>query len=353
VLDWLTRHPTPEVLAEVVKMWARERPDGAGEQRFRQVVERISGTGWQQALLDGLAAASFSARGSALEVLRGRLGEAELRRRILAIRPQSEAMVALQLFLRRFNYLPPDSEAFLTIVMHATHRRELIDDAARLYRRWAQDHGYRFRLRDVHLLSRLARDPLRQDLARTQLVLEVGQAVNARQHVNRATRPAGGAGTGTENFWERLEDLSVADLWRLYLLNEMLSRPRIQMALRRMARLDRDDTRRAWGGLVFYENGQAEAKLYPGGENPAAPWRYVPNPDCLVDERDSLCRFHAHFGRVDNVTRAGPTADELQQAREHRYTALVLTSLDPEHFCAHYYNAEGSVVSLGIFPYRP
>ncbi|MGC9455123.1 MAG: hypothetical protein ACP5HU_09700 [Phycisphaerae bacterium] len=352
VLDWLTRHPTPDVLGEVVKMWAREPADGAGEQRFRQVVERISGRNWRDALLGALAARDFSARGSALEVLRARLDEQSFRSLILSQNPTSEAVEAMQLFLRRFDYLPQDRESLLTVATHAVRRRGEVEAASRLYRKWQQEHGYSFDLKDVHLLCELARDPLRSDLARTQLVLEVGRSINSREHVSYTGRRGSSADEYEDNFWMQAEKLGVDDLWRLHLLSEMLSRPRIRLALRRMSQLDRTDQLRAWGGLVFYENGQAEAKLYPGDENPAAPWRYVASPEMLTDARDSLCRFHAHFDRVDNASRAGPDSEELRQARQGGYDALVLTSLDEERFCAHYYTADGTVVSLGIFRYE-
>lgn len=351
ILDWLTRHPTPEVLGEVVKMWAREPADGSGEQRFRQVVERISGRHWRDALMASLSARDFSARGSALEVLRARVDEPTLRRLILSANPGSGAVAALQTFIRRFDYLPDERESLLTIATHTAHRSDRIDAASRLYRQWAQQHDYSFQLRDFHLLCELSRDPLRSDLARTQLVLEVGRSVNSREHISYTGRRGGSGDQYADNFWVQADNLSIPDLWRLHLLSEMLSRPRIRLALRRMARLDRTDQLRAWGGLVFYENGQAEAKLYPGGENPATPWRYVPSPEMLADARDSLSRFHAHFDRVDNAGRAGPDSMELRQAKEDNYDALVLTSLDEDHFCAHYYNAEGRVVSLGIFRY--
>ncbi|MFP3937899.1 MAG: hypothetical protein ACLFVW_06120 [Phycisphaerae bacterium] len=351
ILDWLTRHPTPEVLSEVVKIWAREPADGEGERRFRQVVERITGKNWRDALLGALGARDFSARGSAFEVMRARMDKQALSRLILSLQPNSDAVRALQIFLRRFEYLPEDRESLLTVATHAARRTDRIEAAARLCRQWRREHDYRFRLRDFHLLSELSRDPLRGDLPRTQLVLEVGRGINSREHISYTGRRSDPDDEYADNFWVQADSISVADLWRLHLLNEMFYRPRIRLALRRMARLDRTDQLRAWGGLVFYENGQAEAKLYPGKESPATPWRFVPSEEMLTDARDSLCRFHAHFDQVENRARVGPDSEELRQARKDKYDALVLTSLDKERFCAHYYTAEGRVVSLGTFRY--
>ena len=107
------------------------------------------------------------------------------------------------------------------------------------------------------------------------------------------------------------------------------------------------------GGLVFYENGQAEAKLYApdrsAGENDMA---YVPTKRLIGDGRDSICRFVAHFEKVSNISLAGPTRNELLEARSQDYYALVLTSTSERRFSAHYYNPRGQVVSLGLLPFR-
>ena len=68
---------------------------------------------------------------------------------------------------------------------------------------------------------------------------------------------------------------------------------------------------------------------------------------------DALCRFHCHFEKVGNVKRAGPTAEELRQAKEDNVYALVLTSISKDVFCAHYYSPNGVVVSMGMLPFRP
>ncbi len=352
VTAWLASHPAPEVLAEVVKLWSESSPDSDREGQFRELVELITGEHWREALLYALAARGFTARGSAWEVLRNREDEQTLRSLISSMETGSEAIEAMRLFLERFDYLPEDREALLTIVTHTVRRRDLVDGAARLQRRWALEYGYEFRLRDFHLMSRLAGDPLRSDISRTHLVLEIGQAVNRRRHAIPDDEEGGSDDEFADSFWMRLDSLDMADLWRLHLLDEMLSRPRVRIALRQMARLDREDIGRAWGGLVVYKSGQAEAILYPG-ERDAAEWRYVPGDDLLADQRDSLCLFHAHFSRVENIDLARPRPEQLREAGHRQYDALLLTSIDEDHFSAHYYNAEGTVVSLGIFSYGP
>ena len=351
-LEWLGRHPEPEALAEVIKLWAQERsPDGPNDDRFRQIVQRMSGKPWDDALLEGLNRPEFFARGSAMEILSRRLSESTLRPRISALPARTEAVSTLQAFLEKFDYMPVNGTEFLASVLIYKTQEGLLDDAAKLNSKWRADYGYKFNIRDFHLLSRMAGDPLRTDLRRTQLILELAQAFVKREHPPYRRR-TGGLQPQRDNFQKQAENLSMSDLWNLYLLDVMLSRPRMQIALRVMAERDREDRASAWGGLVFYKNGQAEPKLYPpsteAGENDLV---YVPSALAVRHGRDALCRFYAHFDQADNVARAGPGAEELRDAAMNNYYALVLTSINENTFCAHYCNPEGTVVSLGAFAF--
>jgi hypothetical protein len=354
VLEWMTRHPSPEVLSELVKLWAQEKsttsPD---EPRYRQVVEALSGKKWEQAVLNGLNSEAFTSRGSALEVLAARMTPQKLRQSVLALHPLTDAVIAMQVFLSRFDYLPTNRDALLGCVWLNKTKHPLVDDAARLASDWQQDYGYSFEIWDFHLLSRLARDPLRRNFRKTQLILELAQSLLKRPHAARAIPRAVGPYDFSDRFSKHVDSLSMADLWRLMLLNEMLSRPRVQAALKIMAEGDRNDTRSAWGGLIFYESGQAEARLYPPSyASGASDMLYVPTEEAVRDGRDALCRFHGHFEALDNAARSGPTTEELQDARQGAYPGLVITSLSKDSFCAHYYNPQGIVISLGKFPFR-
>ncbi|MFB3894381.1 MAG: hypothetical protein ACE15C_20445 [Phycisphaerae bacterium] len=361
VLEWLTKHPTPAVLAEVVKLWAQESSvSGPNEPRFRQIVERIAGKPWNDALLDGLNTPGFTATSAAVSVLARRSQPTALRQLLLGLTPRTEDMTAIQTFLVKFDYLPTTDVEYTAIAQIYRTQRDTIDDAARLAGTWRDDFGYHFNARDFHLLSRLARDPLRTGLRRAQLIAELGQAFNARSHLHYKT-PAGLPAI-EDRFWLRADALSMADLWNLYLLSDLLSRPRTEMAVRILAEGDRKDTRHAWGGLVFYKAGQAEATQYwPDPQEPPDDLTYAPGAkyrwgtgerDFYADQRDSLCRFICHFEKAENGDRAGPTAAELRDARENNYNGVIFTSIDANQFCAHYYNPDGTVISLGVFPLR-
>ncbi len=350
ILQWLSRHAQPEVLAQVVKLWAQEpSTTTANEPRYRQIVEQIAGRPWDEALIAGVNTERFFARGSAMEVLTARLDPRVLRERLMRLTPGTVAIAALQEFIRRFDYLPANGTEFLAAAAIFATRRDTLPRAADLSRQWQDMFGYRFNVRDLHLIGRLARDPLRKPMARAELIVQLTRRLGARRHLDRRPRAGDPPGSHLDGFAEQIEQLTMADLWNLALLEEMLSRDRVQLALRIMADNDRQDTTTAHGGLVFYEGGKAEAKLFEPGAT-GDDTRYVPAPALIEAGRDALCRFHGHFEKPDNVARAGPDGRELTEARKSNSYGLVLTSLSEDTFTAHYYNPRGVVVSLGVYP---
>ncbi len=354
LIQWLTRHPSPEVLTEIVKLWAEEpSTTGLNEPRFRYIVERITGRSWDEALLDGIGSEGSFARGRALEILVHRIPRDSLKQRILSVKPKTQAVTALQSFVETFDYLPATRAEFAAVVTVFKTRLEMMSDAARLAREWGIDYGYRFNVRDFHLLSRLGRDPLRNILRRAQLILELSRSIATRRHVRYSTRSSGRGRVLTDAFGMQAEVLSVSDMWNLYLLNEMLARPRMQLALKIIANRVRSSPDNARNGLVFYQHGQPEAILYPAGESgDEEVYSNSASSQLVRDSRDALCRFHANFKKTSNVAMVGPSAEELRNAKEGNYYGLTLTSVSKYEFCAHYYNPKGLVVSLGKFPFR-
>jgi hypothetical protein len=344
LLDWFDRHGDPAILAEVLRAWAAEpATQGPMEDRFRLLVRKIAKKDWDQAVLATLDMAEFSARGSAIEILAKRVPPAQLRVRVMAVPPKSDAMIALQTCINSFDYFPTAGGELLSGVYLYKSRREGFAQAARINSAWRDAYGYKFNIRDFHLLRNLAGDAAHSQVTRAQLVADLTRQIDSRQHFH-----IGGSQPAT--FAKLADTLTVADIWNVYLVNQMLGRQRVREAIGVMADNDRADQAAAWGGLVFYEGGQAEAMLYEadhsGGENDLV---YTARADCKAASRDSLCRFIGHFEKLNNALRAGPTADELRDAKDNNYYCLVLTTLNETTFAAHYCNPAGTVVSLGNF----
>lgn len=353
IMAYLGSNAPPQMLSSLVRSWAKEKAaTGPNEESCRKAVERISQKPWDQTLLGELNSKTFDAKGEAIQILRARLGLQTLRQKLLGLHAETEEMEAIQAFAEQFDYLPTKREQLITTTLIYRARKNMLQDAAGLSLDWTKSYGYAFNIRDFHLLSRLSRDPLRNNLKRTQIVLDIGQNLKTRKHIQHNVTATGGADY-KENFWLQVDKLAMADLWNLYLINEMLSRPRVQKSLRLMANGDLADTKSAWGGLVFYLNGQAEANLYPSDtQSGADDLIYQPSKRLILDGRDSLCRFIGHFEQKENAHRAGPTAMELADANVFDYYGLILTRVDENSFCAHYYTPNGLVVSLGKYSLR-
>ncbi len=353
LLDWLEIYGSRQMLARVVKLWSSKPPDGPNELRYRQVVGRIGGKPWDEVLFEAMGWSQFYARGSAQVILASRLSPAEYRARITGIRPSHECIAALQTFIRGYDYIPATKAELLKMVTVYVDERGTMEATSALYRRWRAADGYAFDIRDYHLLGALARDSQASSVSRAELVAELAQTLASRRHV-----PHYFGGTGEPDFdagFRRAErDLTMADLWNLRLLNELLSRPDIQAGLRVLAAKDLDDTSGAWGGLVFFERGRANAKQYPPAVLDVPDDLVYPPTDRLVtDSLDSLCRFITHFENVNNSQRVGPTPQELADARASDYYGMTITRLDEDRFTAYYFNPDGIIVSLGVYNFTP
>jgi len=353
-LSWMEQNLAQVSVGDILRRWAKEASaTGVNEPRYRNLLEQKSGATWDQALRGLLNQAEASLAPLSLQLLAARQGQDRLRQGIAALQPANDAVAAMQLFLREFDYLPATAGELAACESLYRGHGKLFAQAGALCRRWRADDGYRFDLRDFHLLSRLAQDPFRRAVGRTELVLEISKALLGRSHVARHASGAAGRYGFSDRFEKHLDSLSLADLWTVRLLAEMLAQPQVRAAMAVMAERDRADTRSAWGGLIFYADPQPAIRIYPpdygqGGDDLG----HSPSQEILRDAADSLCRFVNHFERADNARRAGPTASELAAAHLGNYRGMILTGTGENTFCAHFYNPLGIVISLGQVTFR-
>ncbi|MCK4624008.1 MAG: hypothetical protein KAV00_01765 [Phycisphaerae bacterium] len=347
LLDWLSKHPARVSLVSVVKLWAGEKPiSDASEMRYRQLIERISGKSWSDALLDGLNTPKFFARGSAIEILSSRLESEPLRRKISALTPRTQAAAVLKYFATNFGYVPDNGRELLAeVVLHRKGTSNLAS-AKHMVNQWQKMYDYRFNIRDFHLVSRLATDPKRKTLSRAKLIFQISQGIIKRRAARTKLLFRRGR---LVDFASQAESLSIADLWNLVLVSEMLDRRRIRRALRVTARRDMAERNSQSGGLIRYEHGRAEAILYP----PARKRRddeYIPTRRMLGKALDSLCYFVGHFSAVlENTSRIGPGEKELAFAAKYNICGVVFTTVAGGRLNVTYFTPKGIVVDLGEF----
>jgi hypothetical protein len=131
----------------------------------------------------------------------------------------------------------------------------------------------------------------------------------------------------------------------------MLARPDVRRGLVVAIRDDRADTTTAWGGLILYAGGNADMVRYKTpAEEGRSDYRHAFNPKAVEAGRDALARFQFHFEKANNEMRAGPTQSDLADAATHDAYGLILTAIHNDTACcAHYYNPQGMVVSLGVY----
>jgi hypothetical protein len=348
---WMARHPGPLVLAEIVKAWAALPVANPNEKEFMELVRNVSGQPWAAALLEAINSPDFQAGPWAMQILAARSSRATLGERIGSLSARAPAAKALQTLWNKFQYLPTTVTEFQVMQAIWTAHADSLAPAAKTFEQW-KGQGYEFNIRDFHLLDQLANDPIRRPMTRGQLIQSLRQAQHSVEHIHIHS---GGGLTDkavADDLESNVDRLSMADLWTMQLLHELLSRTRIEAAMRVVAFKDRADTHSAWGGLVFYHDGGADAVLYQAPpDSPENDLVFPISPKVLADGRESLCRFIAHFEKDKNASRAGPTAQELRSAKEDNIAGVIFTSISDDTFCAHYYTPGGVVVSLGCYPF--
>ena len=341
-LQWLIEHPRREVLPDLTKLWASETPNSPDEQLFRQAVAKLGPGKWQDVLLDSLNAKKFAARGSALAVLAARGAEIDLLNRVKLMTGKTVSVQSMKVFAEKFGYIPANGGELLACVIVHAASKDSLDAPARLSRQWNAKYKYKFNIRDIHLLNHLAADPLRSKIGRDELVKQIVDKLGRRRHV------AGGGGP----FSKQAARMTLPDLWNIALLDEMLRRPRVALALRILADRLRAGLSSPRSGLIFYEGGKASAKLYPQAiDSSSGDREHIPERELQRAGFSALCHLHTRFETVYNGDRAPASKREVSASNQGNFYGLVLTSIDSGTFSAFYYNPDGSVVSLGLFAF--
>ena len=138
ILDWLSRHPGPVALAEIAKAWAPLEAADEAEPLYKEMVRRVVAGPWDQALLNAINSAEFSAAPYAIQVLAARVGRDALARSVAALTSQSSAVMALQAFLRTFDYLPATAVEFRAVDAIYQAHADSLESAARVAGTWKQ-----------------------------------------------------------------------------------------------------------------------------------------------------------------------------------------------------------------------
>jgi len=341
-LRQLIARPDPSALPNLCKAWASEPANGSDEQLFRQAAASLGASTWQDVLLNALNADRFAARGSALSVLSVRRAEIGLLSRIKSMTARTVSVQAMKTFAEKFDYIPESGGQLLACVIVRSANSGSLDAAAGLAKQWVSTYNYKFNIRDFHLLNHLASDPLRNKIGRDNLIKQITTRLQRRRHANR------NAGL----FNNQAASMTMPDLWNIVMLDDMLKRRRVSVALKILAQRLRAGLNSPRSGLVFYESGKASAKLYPQAKDSSRGDRdHIPERELQRAGFDALCHLHTRFEKVYNGDRAAPSGRELSASKQANFYGLTLASVDSGTYSAFYYTPNGRAVSLGIFAF--
>ena len=358
LLSYLANNTGIDV-SQIISAWAKEKTASYNGD-YKQVLEKVTQKRWDAALIYEIAkpvdaGTSFEKVGlikaQAWDILAKNVEKKTLVALVKEAQPwgrkrDQKFIKALQMMINQFNYLPQNAGEFchaVALYNRSLKHAGLVAGASELAFEWKQNYGYKFQMRDFHLLSRVKRDPERKNHKQAALTRKIGRNLNARKHVKCAT-------VKNDNFWDSIEKLTVSDLWNIYLIDEMLSRPSILASLRRYGEIDRQTYKNsALGGLVFYDNGKPVPTPYFPSQNASNDLVFEPKNDLKSNSYDSLCRYIFHFEKVNNAKRAGPTKAELAQSAKEGWYGVVFSQVDADTLIAHYFTPEGIVVSLGSY----
>ena len=343
-------------VASILDAWAKDlHPTAEQDESFRSALEMVTKKRWDESLLDAIVSSDVPQRlkPRVWEILARQKTPADLKQMIKERPVYSDMsensklfLIGLKTFLDKFDFLPTNKHQFLyTVILYkkSLNRDDLFSGAVKMHNQWKREFDYKFNIYDYHLLSRMKRDPIRKSLKRHKLEGEIGKVLTKRKHLPcKAVK--------TVKFWTQVDNLSMADLWNIYLLNDMFSKPRTLASFVAVADYDRKRYKNcALAGLIFYQNSNAVVEPFePDEKKSVSDLKYAPSRLLVTSSRDSLCRYICHFERVKNAKRAGPTKEELKEAMTEGWNGLIITQVDKNHFAAHYFNPKGIVISLGI-----
>lgn len=316
---------------------------------YTQLIEELGAAPWPQQLANVLRGDSRH-KIRAVEYTHKAIGHDATARIISQINDDDVILLhVLQTWTGQFNYLPynPQRVAYASALLSersSSWRQRLAARVSNLRARGS----YHFKIRDTCLIDRLDEEQL--SASADALRRWVGKRLSQIETVTRRPSYLDAPDTIDERFEVHAWQLSVIDLWTMRLVLESLAQPKTQRRIANLIAMDDGDNTTEWGGLCTLEGDRVAWRVYPplkSGNDTA----YIASDQLLADAIDAICHFHLHVARYDKTHVAGPGPGDLRFAAAMDANALVITDLGNRRFNVDYYNAEKSIVDLGIYFY--
>jgi hypothetical protein len=149
--------------------------------------------------------------------------------------------------------------------------------------------------------------------------------------------------------------LSWGDIMAMLAVDVALHDPEVMRRIFEQVEMDRQDDTTEYGGLLFVDSsGRFVAQLYPPRpQHRQGDDTFVASSDMVEQSVRALAMYHFHVMRERNSRFAGPSVEDLAQARAQGRMGVVLTSINEDELNVDAYTDAPTSVDLGALPRVP
>lgn len=150
-------------------------------------------------------------------------------------------------------------------------------------------------------------------------------------------------------------DLSWGDLMGMLAVDVALHDPEVMKRIFDQVEMDREDETTEYGGLLFVDSsGRFVAQLYPPRpQHRQGDDTFVASSDMVEQSVRALAMYHFHVMRERNSKFAGPSVEDLAQARAQGRLGVVITSINEDELNIDAFTDAPAAVDLGALPRVP
>ncbi len=149
--------------------------------------------------------------------------------------------------------------------------------------------------------------------------------------------------------------LSWGDIMAMLAIDVALHDPEVMRRIFEQVEMDREDETTEYGGLLFVDSsGRFIAQLYPPRpQHRQGDDTFVASSDMVEQSVKALAMYHFHAMRERNSRYAGPSVEDLAQARAQGRMGVVITSINEDELNVDAYTDAPTSVDLGALPRVP
>lgn len=149
--------------------------------------------------------------------------------------------------------------------------------------------------------------------------------------------------------------LSWGDLMGMLAVDVALHDPEVMKRIFEQVEMDRADETTEYGGLLFVDgSGRFVAQLYPPRpQHRKGDDQFVASSDLIEQSVHAIAMYHFHVMRERNSRFAGPSPEDLAQAKAQGRLGVVMTSINEDELNVDVYTDAPASVDLGALPRVP